>query len=354
MSNEETVRELVERTGCDDHLGKVLLKFTGGDLNGAIRILEAVPKDIFAVKMKFITQITGYLGAFFFCYDEKEKRIKRLIGIVGDDKEIGKIDIGGRWLDFEEVLYSYAISKRVDGMKIEQIKKRIQGDEFIARLSGILAYGKTVRKEDVNNLFVDELYNVFTDTNIAVKLNVEMTDAFELNKSRDVVPDDREEGELNPEEVDEEIMRERRESQREKSLIVLRLDPVLSPVSGLEIRELEYGDEIQVRISDEREIADYLAELLGGKVDSIRVPIYSKIIDKKEMEGDFVGVYTQFGPGIMGTFMLPSDAKVVTKREHAEADEPLERARREIHPLVVVGGIVAVIIMLILLVFMSR
>ena len=132
------------------------------------------------------------------------------------------------------------------------------------------------------------------------------------------------------------------------------MDPVLSPVKGTEIKELEFGDNIQVRITDERDIADYLAVLLGGKVDSIRVPIYAKIVEVKELEGGNVGVLTQFGPGIMGMFKVPSEVKVVSSQEEEES-QPLQKGKRkELNPLWVVGGIVVIMGIFILLISMSR
>jgi len=119
------------------------------------------------------------------------------------------------------------------------------------------------------------------------------------------------------------------------------------------VRELEYGDEIQVRITDERDIADYLAELIGAKVDSVRVPVYSTVVDSKELEGGYLGVFTQFGPGIMGTFRVPEDARVMCRRT-LEEEEPPVRGKGEVHPLAVMGGIIAVIVMLVLLIVMSR
>jgi hypothetical protein len=357
-SNENMITELVESTGCDFTLAGMLLKFTGWDLEGARRIIEAVPKDIFAVKIKFITQITGFFGALFLSYDEKKKEIKRFIGVITDDKDLGSLSIEKHWRDFEDELYTYARNRKIDGLKVDQIKKRMTGEEFISKLSNVLMVGRPVKNDMLTNTLVDELYNTFTDTNIAVKFSIEMTDAFELNRGTkqsqigDITGRD-----LDPDEVDVEV--ERRDTatrhQRDKSLVVLSVDPVLSPVSGVSIQDLEFGDEIQVRITDEREIADYLAELLGAKVDSIRVPIFTRIIEVKELETGDLGVFTQFGPGILGMFKVPEDVKVATRSSAEEESVPVERkTRQELNPLIVVGGIVAVLIIFIILVLITR
>jgi hypothetical protein len=350
------ISDLVESTGCDRTLAGMLLKFTGWDIDGARRIVEAVPKDIFALKMKFITQVTGYFGALFLSYDEKKREIKRFIAVITDDKDIGRIDIRKPWSVFEEELYTYIRNKKIDGLKVDQLKKRMTDDEFIARLATVLRVGRPVKEELLNNLLVDELYNTFTDTNIAVKFDIEMTDAFELNRGKEQAQIGSITGEdLNPEEVDTAMDKQKQRPRPEQSLIVLSVDPVLAPVSGISIHDLEFGDEIQVRISDEREIADYLSELLGAKVDSIKIPIFTKIIEVKELDTGDIGVFTQFGPGILGMFKVPGEVKVATRGTLEDEASPVQSSEsREVNPILIVGGIVAVLIIFIILVLISR
>ena len=357
--NDQAVNELVESTGCDAVLAGMLIRFTGGDTEGAKRIIRAVPKDIFALKFKFITQITGYYGALFFCYDEKERRITRPVCVVTDEKQIGTVDLSKRWPDFESALYDYMRERRVDGGKIERLKEALLEQEVADRLSGLLKTGRPVKEDALRNLLSDELYKIFADTNIAVKCGIDMTDAFELNRGLDK-KGGWQENTLDGDDVssaEEDVADQRIRRKADQSLIVLKVDPVLSPVKGTEINGLEFGDDIQVRVTDERDIADYLAALLGGKVDSIRVPIYAKIVEVKELEGDSVGVLSQFGPGIMGMFKVPSDVKVVTRQEEEEESRPVAAAavkKKELSPIWVIGGIVIIIGIFVLLIAMAR
>ncbi len=350
--DKELIERLVKETGCDKVLASMLLKFTGGDIEGAKRIIEAVPKDIFAVKGKFITQVTGYYGAFFFCYDEKEKKIRRLIAVISDNKDVAKFDVSLPWVRFEEILYDYARNKKVDAIKIDQFKKIINSREFIERIASILKAGARIDNEKLENILLDELYNIFADTNIAVKFDIELTDAFALNKSLNESEYLQQEEEKKTAYTSEENID--KVDRGSKSLIVLKVSPELSPVRGIEIKNLEFGDEIQVRITDEREIADYLAELLGGKVDSIRVPVYTKIVEIKELEGGYVGVLTQFGPGIMGMFKVPEDVKVITRSIAEEEPEksPVEQ-KKEISPLLILAGIFVIIVIFVILIMLS-
>jgi len=348
--DEGLITTLVQETGCDRTLAGMLLKFTGGDIDGAKRILKAVPKDIFVFKIKFVTQITSYYGAMLICYDSKEKRIRRPAVVVTDEKDIGKIDIKNPWRDFENQLYEYAKIRKVDAIKIENIKRRLAEKEFIEKLEKIISPSRAINREALNALFLDELYTIFADTNIALKVDIEQIDVFELNRGIESI-----EELIEPEERSEaEKIKEKQPfKRREYSLVVLKIEPVLSPVSGRPIKELEFGDEIQVRITDERDIADYLAELLGGKVDSMRVPIHTKIIEVKPLEGGNVGVLTQFGPGILGMFKIQEDAKVLTKASETENIKPKEE-KKEISPYLVTAGIVVVVVLFLLLIIFAR
>lgn len=354
-NNKELITLLIQETGCDREIASMLLKFTGWDFDGARRIIEAVPKDIFVLKGKFITQISGNYGSFFFCYDEKEKEIKRVIVVITDEKDMGKIDIAKNWRDFEKELFTYSKQNVIDGLKSEQLIKQFLHDEFRRNISGLLATGKKIKDDSLKNFLVNELYNIIADTNIAVKYEIEMTDAFALNKGREIT--EIEEEKDIAEEVNEIPPEEKPRAPspvREQTLIVLRIEPLLSPVKGKEIKDLEFGDVIQVKITDERDIADYLSELLGGKVGGVRVSIPTKIVEIREQEEGGVSVLTQFGPGIMGLFKVLSDVKVMTEPEPEVRERPSVIKMKEMSPLFAIGGIVLVIILFVLLIFLSR
>ncbi len=350
------VKQFTQDTGCDEELASLLLKFTSGDLEGAKRILKSVPKDIYILKAKFITAASGYYGALFICYDEKESIIKRYIAIVANDKEIGKIDIVKDWREFEEELYYFLRNRVIDADKVEQLDKLFNSKEVVKKIANIFRAGKTLKNDEIHNLINGVLFNVFTDTNIAVKFDVELTDAFELNKGRVSGVEEAEE----VTEIEDVGMREaQREKNRaglgkDQSLIVLKVEPVLSPVKGIEIKSLEFGDEVQVRITDERDIAEYLTGLLGGKSQGVRVPVSTKIVEVQELDDEYVGVLTQFGPGIMGMFRVLSDVRVVTEGEIEEPETQSPYKIREINPVIVIGGIVLGIILFILLMVLSK
>jgi len=353
--NEALVNMLVQETGCDHEIASMLLRFTDGDLDGARRILKSVSKDVFIIKAKFVAETSGEFGAFMFCYDEKEKGVKRLISVITDTRDIGKIDVETGWRDFEEELYRYLKSTFIDSLRVEQFEKSIYSKDFLKKIGTMFKSGKPLKKETMHGVLIRELYNIFPDTNIAIKFEMEVTDAFELNKA---LKEQEEVAEV--EEIENKELKGREEEKKQRgkgkdqSLVVMKVDPVLSPVGGTEIRFLEFGDEIQVRITDEREIAEYLADLIGGRVLGERIPVVAKVVEVQELDEGYASVLTQFGPGIMGLFRALADVKVASVANMEEGQLPGGMRNREITPVIVVGGIVLGVILFVLLLFLSR
>jgi hypothetical protein len=53
-------------------------------------------------------------------------------------------------------------------------------------------------------------------------------------------------------------------------------------------------------------------------------------------------------------FKVPEDVKIATRGTQEEELTPIDRERKEINPLFVVGGIVLVVIIFVLLIFIAR
>jgi len=66
-----------------------------------------------------------------------------------------------------------------------------------------------------------------------------------------------------------------------------------------------------VKIVDEREIGEYLANLLGAKKNNVIIPIPATIKDiKKQDETGNMMILVQFGPGIAGKMYVPANIKI--------------------------------------------
>ncbi|MDD5067587.1 MAG: DUF4899 domain-containing protein, partial [bacterium] len=100
---------------------------------------------------------------------------------------------------------------------------------------------------------------------------------------------------------------------RNITLVLLKIEPVLSPIKGTPINELQVGDQIMVKIIDEREIGTYLGDLLGARVNNSLVAIPATIMELQwQQDTENVMIMVQFGPGVAGRMFVPPEIKIET------------------------------------------
>ena len=79
--------------------------------------------------------------------------------------------------------------------------------------------------------------------------------------------------------------------------------------------KLKKGDLVLAKIVDQRDIAQYLARLLGGKKEEKIVPL-AIAVDRIELDEKKVKVYTVFSPRVLGISILPIEDRLkIVKKE---------------------------------------
>ncbi len=79
--------------------------------------------------------------------------------------------------------------------------------------------------------------------------------------------------------------------------------------------KLKKGDLVLAKIVDQRDIAQYLAHLLGGKKEENIVPL-AIAVDKTEVDEKKIKVYAVFSPRVVGISILSLEDKVkIVKKE---------------------------------------
>ena len=108
----------------------------------------------------------------------------------------------------------------------------------------------------------------------------------------------------------ERIDREEKGEGKEKITVTLKIEPVLDSERGISLKELRKGDQILVKIRDSRDIAKYLATLLGGKKGSQDLPLTTSIEEIRMEDRERYALITRFSPGVLGETVLPGDLKI--------------------------------------------
>jgi hypothetical protein len=322
MSDQKLIR-LQNETGCDLVLGKLMMKFTGGDVDGAIRILKSVDKNIYVIRGKFIAQGVKLYGAFIFFYDSKQKNVDKIeIVVKYEDKSAIEFDFDQPWAEYASQINSYVRQNATEVDLQNKFTTHVKTHKAMHLYDSKIANKREIDDKSVKNFFTDLFLNITGDVNVALKIKIEATDTFEMNK-----------GAISEIDLDEDppkpvIEEPRIEEQPKKNddILVLQVDPVLAPIDGVELSELSPGDLVGVVIKDERPIAEYIAGLLNVKApftDADQV-VYAELKDLNITDHGIV-LRVEFGPGIYGKAYFGENVKIKSAKKEDLFAEPEEK-----------------------------
>lgn len=363
METDPKVKELMYATGIDEKLAILLVQFTGGDVAGARKIIESMPKDYLTLKIRYMGHKTHNYGVILVVINLKTKDIDDLYVIV--DKKIEASQISGKmkYEDFKNGIVKYIKEKNPNLEMIGRLREAINTIEFKEKIFNKLDKENKFDVEQLKLVFSEVLFKVLTESNCAIKIEVEEVDLFRLHKSSDeyeIIGDgqkeEKEEDEDKDKSEEDKAVPKEEVHVRNISLVLLKIEPLLSPIKGVPANEIQVGDQIMVKIIDEREIGDYLAGLLGAKDNDelIAIPATIKELSRQDDTGNIM-VLVHFGPGIAGKMFIPPEIKIAAPVLEEEDGKMEVLSFFRMNPVyVVLILIVLFIIFIILTIFMSQ
>ncbi len=359
MDTDPKVKELMYATGIDEKLATLLIEFTGGDVNGGKKIVESMPKDYIVLKVRYMGHKTHYYGIVLIVLNLKTKDIDDLYVIVDKNIEASQINSKLKFEDFKEGIVKYIKERNPNLDMIGRLRESINTMEFKDSIFNKLGKDNKFDTEQLKLVFSELFFKVLTESNCAIKIEIEEVDLFRLHKSSDEYIIKREEEHDLDDDKSEDYDEKKQKEEvhiRNISLVLLKIEAVLSPIKGIPISEMQPGDQIMVKIIDEREIGDYLAKLLGAKENEELLPVSATI---KEMsvqeETGSVMMLVHFGPGIAGKMFIPPEIKVETPVFENEDEKFEVSGFFKMNPVVVIVILIAIfIIFLILTIFMNQ
>ncbi len=361
MNLDSKVKELMYSSGVDEYLSTLLVEFTGGDVEGARKIVDAMPKNYIAIKIRFMAHKTHYYGAILIVVDIKNKTFENMFLIADKNTLASQIDNTLRFEEFKEKIIRYLKEQDPDMVVTGRLREAIEKNEFKEKVFFRLVKEDKFDIEELKVVFLELFSRILTEQNCALKIETEGVDLFRIYKSSDkykVQNDNAIDNSVGSESSEDRAVREEVHI-RNISLVLLKAEPVLSPVSGIPANDLQVGDAILVKIIDDREIGDYLAKLLNGKDHDQLVPISAiiKEIEKQE-DTENLMVRVQFGPGIAGRMIITPEVKIETSefKENEFDDQNAEGFNfSKVNPLwIIFILIILFIIFLIYTFFISR
>ncbi len=313
MDTDPKVKDLMYATGVDEKLAVLLIEFTGGDITGARKIIESMPKDFLVLKIRYMGHKTHNYGVISIVLNLRSKTIEDLYVIVDKKIEASQVDSKLKYEDFKSEIIKYTKEKNPNLEMIGRLREAISTIDFKERIFTKMLRDDKFDLEQLKVVFSELFFKILTESNCAIKIESEGVDLFRLHKSNEtyVVKKEEELVDVSDNEKGKEVQLKEEIHIRNISLVLLKVEPLLSPIRGIPCSELQIGDQIMVKIIDEREIGDYLGNLLGGKKDNEIIPIPATIseINKQEDTGNLM-ILVNFGPGIAGKMFIPPEIKI--------------------------------------------
>ncbi len=302
-----SLQQLIDETGVDPKLAKSLLIFTGGDIEGAKKIISSFEKNIGCLIVKFALNSIKAYGLVILMLNLNQNKIEKSYLTISDNSQLMAIDL---LKDIKEIKQLINVTEITSDFKfiLAGIEEKINNVKYLEKLYTILKISNQDHlSESIINFFSTILNEITTEVNIVVKYRYQMIDPFEMGK---IITDSSNE---NYEENAEEEKREQQKdnvSNNQISFIELECEPIYSPIKGLDVSILQEGDYLKVRISDDRDIAQYLAKLLLNIEPQNANSINAKIVSIENLYENLIKIIVEFGPGILGKVICGTDVKI--------------------------------------------
>jgi hypothetical protein len=301
-ASQDKIHLLMEETGCDPGEAELALASAGYDVEKAVRTIAGLLRHIVALKAKFQVPSRSLYGLVVLIADLRRPRVLRIRAVVSYNPSMFETVLEQDWYDVERALYGFRLGEGAL-QQVSQDLERVLGERWAN--SGEGGFYEWLR-EGRTNLVLESLERLvsshFSGEAVTLRLARE-----ELNL--------------------DQYHRVRREE-----------DPFSRPASppaggtgenlalkvsleedegGVPAKEISPGDVVRALLTDERDIAQYVSKLLGGRsaegLKSLPAPVEGVTADGEELR-----IQIRLSGTILGLAQARKDCRL--KVDHREGD----------------------------------
>lgn len=298
---------LVNNYGLPHEFAQNFLRVTKGDLEAAIRIIEAAEKDIFVLKAKFISNKRMSHGGIVLFYNFQTNISEYILAVVSSDAMLAKIRVENPWQEFYQDLEKYMMADEAEADYSSKIENEILYQDNASYISSFFIDQSEVDLVNIKRFLLSEISKIMLDTGIVLKVISETTDIFRFKNFIKTVK-----------------LGLKAKTQASMDWIVLlniKVEPVLAPIGGQDIDKSSPGDEILVKINDNREIVQFVVGLL--QTDTTPGTLYGRLVyNQKDRLSQNNLVILEFGAGIFGRFLIGEKIRVQVREKKADIPIP--------------------------------
>jgi len=279
MKDKDNITLLMEETGCDKSEAELALVLAENDLEKAITKIGFILKFITAYKIKVIFPSENIYGLMHVAVNMKTAEILRFSMVFSHNPAVYEISADTDWFSFEKAIFS----ARLDAGAMESYTQSIE--------EKIKLYTKQAVKE-ISVISADEMSAIIKSFFHPLAVNTGIV-SEELNLTQfKKLPD--------------YASKQNETSFTGYDLGYVRLEVViLEDLNGKPAGKISEGDTVLSLITDSRDIAHYLAHLIGGRKDNNMIPLPA-MVKKITSKNDDLEIYLHYAPSITGLAKIKS------------------------------------------------
>ena len=290
---QENVRLLMEETDCDQGEAELALELAENDLEKAIKTIGSILKQIFAIKGKFFLPSKNLYGLFLIILNTKTQSVLRFHTVVSYNPNLYENSASMEWYAFEKLIFYY----RLDSGSLPDFTQEIE-----QKLNGSISANKELfQLTDAQQ--IQAILKGFFSPDV-VDMTV-VTEELNLAQFRQLPHS---ETDTNKKVVSED---------KDASAVHLQVD-IIQDTGGKDVSRLGEGEVILTKISDTRDIAHYLANLIGGRREGSMIPLPAVVKKVSAQSLDSFKVQVYYAPGIVGEGLIEKGTLVKVMEPKAD------------------------------------
>ncbi|MBN1383560.1 MAG: hypothetical protein JW983_01595 [Elusimicrobia bacterium] len=294
---QDSIRLVMEETGCDEGQAMLALESCNYDISKSISKIFDLLKDIIVVKTKFYTFGYHLYGMLTIIVDIKHQHHLRTKALVTYNPKVYESDLSQNWYEYERKLYT---ARLVSG-SIPDVTLNIEStivDEILDEYNeSFFSAVKERNIMEVTDILEDILSGPLKTSAINFEVLLEELNLAQFKKMPDkIIP---QQMEFKFKEYDLTFT----------DPLSINVVPFSEGRPLVKAGVLSIGDEIFVLINDNREIAQYLSGLLGGRNAYMPVALPSKIHEITETKDNLI-ITVRLAAGVVGKMVITEDVNI--------------------------------------------
>lgn len=284
MKEKDHIQLLMEETGCDQHEAELALSLSDNNLEKAITTIGFLLKYITAFKIKLIMPKENIYGLMHIAVNMKTAEVLRFSEVFSHNPAIYEISSKMDWFSFEKAIFS----SRLDSGAMESYTQSIE-ENFKLYTQQAVRQIPSISGEEIITIIQSFFYPIEVQAEV-------VSEELNLTQFKKLPDFAVKQNETNFAGYD-------------LGFVKLNVEILEDLINGKAAAELLEGDTVLSLITDERDIAHYLAHLIGGRREGNMIPLPA-MVKKIVSKNDEVEVHLLYAPSITGLAKIKKNSKL--------------------------------------------